>query len=139
MTRYSSSSLAIHHLICTLTLYRYSPLSFERAFFEKEKVIRIQPPITLLFLYFYPQNLTSTSIHKPANFARKKPDLILRFFFWQSIKQKTPHCCGREKCLYAFFVLRKPYSSFNRVPLEWFNSLWGYLNNNHYCIKIKSF
>nr|DAW46251.1 MAG TPA: hypothetical protein [Bacteriophage sp.] len=25
MTRYSSSSLAIHPIICTLTLYRYKP------------------------------------------------------------------------------------------------------------------
>lgn len=41
----------------------------------KEKVIRIQPPITLLFLYFYSQNFASTSIHKPVNFARESENL----------------------------------------------------------------
>lgn len=42
MTRYSSSSLAIHPLICTLTLYRYSPLDWEGFFYSPKKYTTLQ-------------------------------------------------------------------------------------------------
>ena len=64
----------VHPLITTIPVVQVHPLKRE-GFFQKEKVIRIQPPITLLFLYFYSQNFTSTSIHKPVNFARESENL----------------------------------------------------------------
>ena len=77
--------------------------SHQRGVFQKEKVIRIQPPITLLFLYFYSQNFTSASIYKLVNFSRENLILSSGSFF-DNLSNKKPHIAVGGKSVCTLFL-----------------------------------